>query len=203
MRFIYLATLIAFILSAAPALADVAGGDFDSQPPGVLPPSTSPRVLGGDATRVVVVPAGSEVGAPTIPQGSGNVLCLDNRGSTSDLIIEFDFACDEMPTNFCVIKYDYTGAAWSFGGGFDVHVDANGSYNNPIDLYRPPVGFPPSTVQGSKSRVVGPCDASQHTLTFRVFPDGVLYLDNLTTECQDPASPTEAQTWGHIKSLYR
>ncbi len=197
---------LALAALAAPALADVAGGDFDPIPPGPYPftgPTGSPRILGGDPARVQVVPAGSEVGAPTIPQGSGNVLCIDNRNSSTSIILEFDFACGESLETACTVTYDYTAAAWSFGAGFDVHLDAGGNFNNPFDLYRPPVGFPPSTVQGTKTKFAGDCDGAMHTLTFRIFPDGVLYLDNMVTDCVDFSTPALPTTWGRIKDLYR
>jgi hypothetical protein len=119
------------------------------------------------------------------------------------LIIQFTFSCSESVQTVCQVSYDYTAAAWAFGGGFDVFVDDDGTMSNPADLYRPPVGFPPSTTQGSKHFYAGSCDAFVHTLTFRVFPEGVLYLDNLETACIDITTPTERSSWGRMKALYR
>jgi len=209
MRWVLGLVLILSVAAVVPALADVDGGDVDPLPVGPFPfgaNGPSPALLGGDSMapmRVTVVMAGDETGAPTIPQGSGNVLCLDNRQSTVPLIIQFTFSCSESIRTACQVSYDYTAAAWAFGGGFEVFVDDDGTLSNPDDLYRPPVGFPPSTTQGSKHFLAGDCDAAVHTLTFVVFPEGVLYLDNLETDCIDITTPTQRSSWSHLKALYR
>jgi hypothetical protein len=84
----------------------------------------------------------------------------------------------------------------------EVFVDANGQFNNPDDLWQPPVGLPPTTATGSNTEHAGPCDAALHTLTFIVFPFTKIYIDNMTTVC-DVGVGVQGTPWGEMKSLYR
>jgi hypothetical protein len=191
-------------LLASPAFGGVDGGDVDPMPIGPYP-AGAPNgvVVQGNPGDVQVAPAGSEGGgAPPVPNASGNILCLDTLSGTGSLLIEFTFACEELPRGSCRVKYDFSGATWAFGGGLEVYIDANGVYNNPSDIWGPPVGFPPSTVFGSQTFSAGECDASQHTIAFRVRPQTRIYIDNLVTECTPPLG-VQGSTWGATKELFR
>lgn len=189
------------------AFADVTGSDFDGMAPGPYPFGVSPRFISGaDPTKVAIAPAGAlGGGAPPPPAAAGNVLCIDNiqPAIAVPTIIEFDFACEIDPAGVCQLKYDFSGAAWLDGGGFEVFVDAGGEYINTDDEWTPPVVIPPSTTFGSNTEGTGVCDGSGHTVTFLVKPGTVMYIDNLRTLCSIGTVKTESSTWGAIKALYR
>jgi len=196
--------LISSSLGTTSAHADVEGGGFDGLPLGPYPfIGGSPRLLLGNPQNIQIIQAGTESGAPTVPGGSGHVLCIDARGKPTDQILEFDFSCDLNLKGVCQVKYDFAGGAWIDGAGFDVIIDADGDYEDTDATWHPPVIFPPSTIEGSNTEGAGVCDASTHTITFVVNPGAVMYIDNLRTECIEGSVSSEAGTWGRTKALYR
>lgn len=203
-RIVALAIPVLGLFLHASVSADVGGGDFDALPVGPYPflPGFA-QMLQGNPGNVQIIPAGNEVAAPTVPNGSGNVLCFDARFKSIPQILEFSFSCDIDPAGICQVKYDFSGGAWIDGGGFEAHVDAGGVYDNPDQTWSPPVVFPPSTIEGSNTEGAGVCDGSSHTIAFVLFPGTVLYLDNMTTVCETGTVSTDEGTWGRVKALYR
>ncbi len=190
---------ILLIVCASNAFAQVNGGGFDGMPPGPYPGGAPNGVVSGGGS-VSVQPAGSETGAPGVPHGAGNVLLIDTMtGGTA--VVQFTFSCPIQPHGICAVRYDWSGAAYGIGSGMRVYVDANGQFNNPDDIWQPPVGLPPTTVSGSNTEHSGPCDAVLHTLTFIVLPFTKIYIDNLVTVC-DVGVGTQATPWGEVKRLY-
>ena len=185
------------LLLPAAALALVQGADFDNLPTG---PYTGTAVIGGDVTLVSVQPVGA-VGASAPPGAVGNVLVIDNSGGGAPITVTFTYDCDDLPEEICEIEYDFYYEAWLIGAWIAVYVDADGVYENPDDLFEPPVGFPPSTSWGDNTEREYDC-AGTHTITFVVGPGAVAYLDNFETECLDMV-PNETPSWGALKSLYR
>lgn len=107
-----------------------------------------------------------------------------------------------QPNGICAVQYDWSGAAYTPNSGMEVHVDAGGVFDNPDDVWQPPVGLPPSTASGSNTEHAGPCDAEVHTLTFIVHPFTRIWIDNMTTTC-DVGVGVDARPWSQLKTLYR
>ena len=191
---------IFLLVCASNALAQVNGGGFDGMPPGPYPGGAPNGVVSGGPGSVTVKPAGSETGAPAVPHGAGNVLCIETGDGT--IVVEFTFSCPAQPRGICAVSYDWSGAAYAPGSGMKVFVDAGGHFNNPDDLWQPPVGLPPTTVFGSNTEHAGPCDAVLHTLTFIVLPFTKIYIDNLITAC-DVIIGVQTTPWSELKRLYR
>ena len=207
MRFRYVAILIALLAlalggSASISLAQVGGGNFDGIPVGPYPFGPPNAVItSGDPGAVTVQPAGSEGGgAPPVPHGAGNVLCINALGGGPPIVVTFTFACVVTPGGACFVKYDWSGAAWSPGAGLIVYQD--GHSNNPSDVWQPPVGLPPTTASGDNSESAGECDGSSHTITFVVMPQSRIYIDNLRCECIVVTPGIEPLRWDLIKDLY-
>ena len=203
-----LALTAALVMTAAgAALADVTGSDFDALPVGPYPFGGSPRFLeGADPGKVKVIPAPAVGGGAPIPPGAmGNVLCIDNIQPVpgTRMIVEFDFECEINPAGVCLLKYDFSGAAWVDGAGFDVFIDPEGEYDNTDATWSPPVVIAPSTIYGSNTEGTGVCNGSGHTVAFLVRPGAIMYIDNLRTECVEGTVGSRTSTWGAVKSIYR
>ena len=190
--------VVTFTLSTA-----VAGGNFgDWDLPPHDPDTPGPYMGGGDPHTgdplcVTVGVAGNEAPAPPFG-GIGNILCIDARNKTSKIIILFTFSCDGSPSDVCKVSYSYSGYSSSASGGFNVHVNSGGMYNNPDDMWAP-VGIPPSTISGSNSENEADC-AALHTIEFEVLPGTLLYVDNVSVTCLTVS--VEEQTWSQIKALF-
>ncbi len=195
--------VIAVFLTFLLCFAGVAGadtfGDWGGQGPG--PYLGGGTVDEGDPDCVTVIGSGDEPPAPPVPGGSGSVLCIDARNKPSQIVITFTFTCP-VDNGVCVVEYDFSGYNTNFGaGGFDVHVDAGGDFSNADDVWAP-IGLPPQSTFGGNTEGAGSCDGATHTITFRVFPGTVLYLDNGQAKC-NVSTATESETWGRVKMLFR
>lgn len=193
-------TLTLTVLLTLPVLAwaHVHGSEFDDMPTG---PYMGPALIGGDPSTVSVVPAGS-LGGSTPPGATGNVLAIDNRNGNGPVTITFTYDCGgPTPMDICEIEYDFFYEAWTLYAWIGVYVDDDGSFENPDDLFEPPVGFPPSTSYGDNTEREMDC-VGMHTITFVVGPGAVAYLDNFETECLE-VIPADHIEWDALKSLYR
>ena len=201
MRFVTLQIVgVSLLLACASnAFAQVNGAGFDGMAPGAYPAGGPNAAVSGGPGSVTVQPAGAA--APGVPNGAGNVLCIDTMAGGT-IFVEFTFICPVQPHGICAVQYDWSGAAFSPNSGMQVHVDAGGVFNNPDDVWQPPVGLPPTTATGSNTEHAGPCDAVVHTLTFIVRPFTKIYIDNMTTTC-DVGVGVEAKPWSQLKTLYR
>lgn len=186
------------LLALAPTLALAQAGDwdFDAMPPGVW----GGPILFGDPACVEVVPMENAGGAPLPSGASGNILCIDTRGKNGSLGFRINYGCGGVPTGICKLRYGFSGAAWSFGAGFAVYINDDGSYDNPDDLFMPPVGIPPSTTFGHNSENEQGCNVG-HTMDVIVQPNTVAYFDDFSFECLDPI-PVDDHSWGAVKSRF-
>lgn len=202
MRFTAIVSCLLLLGIAPCALAVVVGGDFDSQPPGPYTGGATVQPPGSPGVQVVPDNQGY-AGAPSLGNGSGNMLRIDNLSGPGPIIVTFVFYCDVIPDNLCRIGYAYAASAWDIYSGFGVYVD-DPTLTNPDDLWEPPVGFPPSTVgPGDNHENAGDCDGATHTITFVVAPGTVLHLDNMATECLENPVGDERHSWGALKAWYR
>jgi len=186
------------LLALAPTLALAQAGDwdFDNMPAG---PWGGPIIVGA-GNCAEVVPVGSGGGAPTPSGASGNMLCIDTREKTGPFGVRINYGCGGVPTGICKLRYGFSGAAWSFGAGFAVYINDDGSYDNADDLFMPPVGIPPSTTFGHNSENEQGCNIN-HTMDIIVQPNTVAYFDDFTFECLDPI-PVEDHSFGTVKSRF-
>lgn len=202
MRIAAIVSCLLLLCAAPSALAVVVGSDFDTLPTG---PYTGPAgVIPPGSPGVQVVPDNQGyAGAPSLGNGSGNMLRIDNLSGPGSIIVTFVFYCDVIPENLCRIGYTYAASAWGFTSGFGVYVD-DPTLTNPDDLWEPLIGFPPSTVgPGDNHENAGDCDGLTHTITFVVQPGTVMHLDNMATECLEDPVGDEQHSWGALKAWYR
>jgi len=193
MKLLVTLTLLALAPTIALAQAD---WDFDQQPLGPW----GGEIIVGSGPCAQIVPFGAGNGAPAPSGGSGNMLCIDTRGKTGPFGIRINYGCGGVPAGICKLRYGYSGAAWSFGAGFAVYINDDGSYDNSDDLWAPVVGFPPSTTFGHNSENEQGCNIG-HTMDIIVQPNTVVYLDDFSTECLDPVA-TDDHNWGAVKSRF-
>ncbi len=191
-------TLAALVTLPAVSFAWVMGSEFDDLPAG---PYGGAGQVQGDPSRVQVVPVG-DLGGATPPGAVGNVLVIDNRDGEGPIIVTFAYTCGG-PTemDICAVEYGFYYEAWTIEASIGVYVDAEGNYDNPDDLFDPPVGFPPSTSFGDNTEREQDC-VGIHTISFVVNPGAVAVLDNFETECLEPVA-NENIEWDSLKSCYR
>ena len=198
-----LVTMTCFLLIfATPAWADVNGADFDNQPQGPYVGGATVNPPG--ATGVEIVPdSPGFMGASNLGNGQGNMLRIDTVNHPGPIHVTFTFQCEVLDEHLCRVKYNYAAAAWVFGGGFAVYVD-DPTLSNPDHAWEEPLLIPPTTVgPGEETENAGDCDGSSHQITFVVYPNTIMHIDNLDTECLENVVPNEKHSWSTLKALYR